>query len=83
MATTAKIRDLRIHFPEIRELVESEGEVILTVKGEPRYRLSLYARERTAAPPTIDYWARLCSYQPAPITAEQARELDEHNRGDR
>ena len=36
------IRDLRNRFPKVRRLVESHGEVILTEKGKPRYRLTLY-----------------------------------------
>ncbi len=51
------IRDLRNRFPQVRKLVESRGEVILTEKGKPRYRLTLYSPESTAMPPPIDYWA--------------------------
>lgn len=83
MKKTSSIRDLRNHFPKIRKLVESEGEVLLTDRGKPRYRLSLYTAEPTGAPPLIDFWARLISYQPEPITAAQARALHEHNRGER
>jgi antitoxin (DNA-binding transcriptional repressor) of toxin-antitoxin stability system len=83
MKKTATIRDLRNHFPKIRKLVESEGEVLLTERGKPRYRLALYTPERPQAPPLIDFWARLYAYQPEPMTAAQVRELDEENRGDR
>jgi len=83
MATTITIRDLRNHFPKVRQLVESEGEVLLTEKGEPRYRLTLYSPGQIEEPPVIDYWARLNDYQPEAITAEEAIALHEENRGDR
>lgn len=83
MKTTTTIRDLRNHFPKVRKLVESEGEVLLTERGKPRYRLSLYTPERTEAPPFVDFWARLIAYQPEPITEAQAHALHEENRGDR
>jgi antitoxin (DNA-binding transcriptional repressor) of toxin-antitoxin stability system len=82
---TAKItvRDLRNHFPKVRKLVESEGEVLLTEKGEPRYRLTVYTPLQVEMPPPIDYWARLTAYQPETITEDEARLLDEENRGNR
>ena len=80
---TSSIRDLRNRFPQIRKLVESEGEVVLTEKGKPRYRLSLYTPTRAGLPPAVDYWARLESYQPQAMTEDQARALHEENRGDR
>ncbi|HME39029.1 MAG TPA: hypothetical protein VKG63_08715 [Steroidobacteraceae bacterium] len=83
MKKTTSIRDLRNHFPKVRKLVESEGEVLLTERGKPRYRLSLYTPEGVQTPPVIDFWARLNAYQPEPITVEQARVLHEDNRGDR
>lgn len=82
---TAKItvRDLRNHFPKVRKLVESEGEVLLTEKGEPRYRLTVYTPSQVETPPPVDYWARLTGYQPETMTEDEARLLDEDNRGDR
>jgi antitoxin (DNA-binding transcriptional repressor) of toxin-antitoxin stability system len=79
----ATIRDLRNHFPRVRKLVEAEGEVVLTEKGKPRYRLSLYTPARSTASPPVDYWARLTAYQPDVITEAQAQALHEENRGDR
>jgi len=64
---------LRNHFPKVRKLVETEGEVLLTEKGKPRYRLMLYTPARTQKPLPIDYWARLHAYQPQAITEAQAR----------
>lgn len=79
----ATLRDLRNRFPQIRKLIESEGEVILTEKGKPRYRLTLYTPERGGTPPSVDYWARLSAYQPRCLTKAQARALHSENRGDR
>lgn len=83
MSTTASIRDLRNHFPKVKKLVETEGEVLLTEKGEPKYRLTRYIPPRTKAPAPVDYWARLNSYQPEAMTEAQARSLHEENRGGR
>ena len=83
MATTTSIRDLRNHFPKVRKLVETEGEVLLTEKGKPRYRLTLYTPSRIQKAPPVDYWARLNAYQPQAMTEAQARALHEENRGDR
>jgi antitoxin (DNA-binding transcriptional repressor) of toxin-antitoxin stability system len=77
------IRDLRNHFPKIRRLVESQGEVILTEKGKPRYRLSLYTPEVAGKPRRVDYWARLNSYQPRTLSKSQAHALHDENRGER
>lgn len=83
MATTT-IRDLRNHFPKVRRLVETEGEVIVTDKGEPKYRVTLYSAARSRkTPPPKDYLARLSRYQTRPIGAAAARALHEENRGDR
>jgi antitoxin (DNA-binding transcriptional repressor) of toxin-antitoxin stability system len=80
---TATVRDLRNHFPKVRKLVLTEGEVLLTEKGEPKYRLTLYTPAPEKKAPVVDYWARLNSYQPQSLTAAQAREIHEENRGDR
>jgi antitoxin (DNA-binding transcriptional repressor) of toxin-antitoxin stability system len=82
--STSTIRDLRNHFPKVRKLVETLGEVLLTEKGKPRYRLTLYTPPGAAgeAPP-VDYWARLNAYQPRALTKVQSRALHDENRGDR
>lgn len=80
---TITVRDLRNHFPKVRKLVESEGEVLLTEKGKPKYRLILYTPTLDKKAPALDYWARLNSYQPQSMTEAQAREIHEENRGDR
>jgi len=79
MAATATIRELRFRFRKVKRLLEVEGEVIVTEKGKPRYRLTLYSPLRTEMPPAVDYWARLTAYQPQAITPAEARALDEEN----
>ncbi len=83
MTATTTVRDLRNHFPKVRKLVETEGEVVLTEKGKPRYRLTVYTPALAGRPRSIDYWARLNSYQPQAMTKAQARALEEENRGGR
>lgn len=83
MAATASIRDLRNHFPKVRKLVETEGEVLLSENGRTRYRLILHTETPVSTAPSIDYWARLTVHQPTPITTAQARALHDDNRGER
>jgi len=51
------IHDLRNHFPKVRKVLEAEGEVVLTDKGKPRYRLTFYTPSSVEKPPPVDYWA--------------------------
>ena len=84
MAATATIRDLRNRFPEIRKLVEKEGEVVVTEQGTPKYRLTPFTpadRKRPAR--SKDYLKRLRRHQPRPLSATAAGALDEANRGQR
>ena len=83
MATTT-IRDLRNRFPKVKEMVETEGEVIITDSGQPKYKLTLYtpAPSRKAAG-VKDYMARLRQHQAQPIPAAAARSLLDENRGNR
>jgi antitoxin (DNA-binding transcriptional repressor) of toxin-antitoxin stability system len=83
MPATASIRDLRNHFPKIRKLVETEGEVLLSESGRTKYRLVLHTEPAAKAVRTVDYWTRLTAHQPKPLTAAQARALHDDNRGDR
>lgn len=83
MQKTASIRDLRNHFPKVRRIVETEGEVLLTESGEPKYRLTPYSVPLSKSPPPVDYWARLTAYQPTPISPGDAQALAYDNRGDR
>jgi antitoxin (DNA-binding transcriptional repressor) of toxin-antitoxin stability system len=83
MQPTASIRDLRNHFPRIRRILETEGEVLLTESGKAKYRLTPYAEPATKASAPVDYFARLIAYQPDPLSAQAAQSLHEENRGDR
>jgi antitoxin (DNA-binding transcriptional repressor) of toxin-antitoxin stability system len=83
MQSTASIRDLRNHFPRIRRILETEGEVLLTESGKMKYRLTPYAEPATKTSAPVDYFARLISYQPDAISAQEAQSLHEENRGDR
>jgi antitoxin (DNA-binding transcriptional repressor) of toxin-antitoxin stability system len=83
MRSTASVRDLRNHFPKVRKILETEGEVLLTESGAARYRLTPYSTAPTKTPPPVNYWARLTSYQPNPISAEASKALNDENRGDR
>ena len=84
MAGTATIRALRNRFPQIRKLVEAEGEVLVTERGTPRYRLTLYTPPRKRqVPPPKDYMARLRRHQASPLSAAAANALHEANRGPR
>ena len=83
MAATATIRQLRNQFPEVRKLLEEEGEVIVTDQGAPRYRLTRYAPDNAAAVPAKDYLTRLRRHQPHPLSSTAAKKLRDANRGDR
>mgnify|MGYP001093769071 CR=1 FL=1 len=83
MSSTATVRELRNRFPEIRKRLESEGEVLVTERGKPRYRLTLYAPRQEPSAPAVDYWERLKSYQPRSMTRAQSRKLHDENRGER
>jgi hypothetical protein len=84
MAAKATIRELRNEFPKVRKLIEEEGEVLVTEKGTPRYRLTRYvSRGHKRLPAPKDYLARLRRHQPRPLSAAAARALNNLNRGDR
>jgi len=84
MASTATVHDLRNRFPKVKKLVESEGEVLVTDRGTPKYRLTLYTTPHAAkSPPAKDYVARLSRYQSRPLGAAAAKTLHEENRGGR
>jgi hypothetical protein len=84
MPARASVRDLRNRFPQIRKLIEEQGEVLVTEQGAVRYRITRYAPAAgPEAPPPKDYLARLRRHQPRPLSAAAARALREANRGDR
>jgi len=81
--TTASIRDLRTKFPKIRRLVETEGEVVVTERGEPRFVLRHYAGRAPRKTIAADRYERLVSRMPRMLTEKQSRAIDELNRGER
>ncbi len=84
MTATTSIRDLRNHFPKVRKLVETAGEVLLTEKGKPRYRLTLYTPVPSQKPPPIkDYLERLKRHQPCVQSGGEYLSVIEDNRGER
>jgi antitoxin (DNA-binding transcriptional repressor) of toxin-antitoxin stability system len=84
MPATATVRDLRNRFPQIRKLVEQEGEVVVTEQGTPKYRLTRYSQSgRRPLTPPKDYVSRLRRHQPRPISAAAAKALHDTNRGER
>lgn len=80
---TATIRELRNNFPRVRKALESDGEVVITEQGEPKYRLVRYARSPATRARAKDYLARLTRHQPKPMSATAAAALAAANRGDR
>ena len=84
MAATATVRELRNHFPKVRKLVETEGEVVVTEQGTPKYRLTRFTPVAgRKAPASKDYLRRLRRHQPRPSSGAAARALDDANRGTR
>ena len=82
--TTASIRELRTQFPKIRHLIETDGEVIVTDRGQPRYVLRNYSPAPAKKPKKqVDYYKRLITRMPKMLTAKQVREIHEQNRGER
>jgi antitoxin (DNA-binding transcriptional repressor) of toxin-antitoxin stability system len=83
MAVTT-IRELRNRFPAVKRLVEAEGEVIVTDRGQPKYRLTLYTPPRSVSEPAAkDYVARLQRHQPDALSGTGAAALENENRGER
>lgn len=84
MPATATVRDLRNRFPQIKKLVEQEGEVVVTERGTPKYRLTRYSKAGRKPPaPSKDYLKRLRRHQSRPISAAAAKALHDANRGER
>jgi prevent-host-death family protein len=80
---TGTIRDLRNHFPKIKKIVETEGEVIVTDKGRPKYKLTLYTPSQVKrVPRTKDYMARMRRFQHRPLSRAAAQSLEAENRGE-
>jgi len=73
----ASIRQLRTEFPKVRALIEREGEVVVTERGQAAYVIRPYQppKQQKKAKP-FDYYARLIKRMPKPISAEASRALD-------
>ena len=82
---TATIRDLRNHFPKVKEMIETEGEVIVTDKGQPKYKLTLYTPPQAEKPSRgpKNYMSRLRRFQRRPMSARKVKTLEDENRGER
>ena len=80
---TATIRDLRTKFPKVRRLVETDGQVIVTEHGEPRFLLQPYRAKPVRKTPAVDFYKRLVSRMPKMLSESQSRAIDELNRGER
>ena len=80
----ASIRQLRTEFPKVRAMIEREGEVIVTERGQAAYVIRPYQAppKRRKKPEPFDYYARLIKRMPKPISKEAARAM-EADRDDR
>jgi antitoxin (DNA-binding transcriptional repressor) of toxin-antitoxin stability system len=80
----ATLSDLRNHFSKVKKLIETEGEVVVTDNGEPKYKLTLYTAASRRKPSVAkDYIARLRRHQARPISSAASKSLNDENRGDR
>lgn len=73
---TASIRQLRQEFPKVRAMIAREGEVVVTERGQAAYVIKPYQPPKKKKPGKKDYYARLLSYMPKPISAEASRAMD-------
>lgn len=60
------VRELRGSFPKVKRILETEGAVIVSDHGEPKYLLALYTPSPAWGPRAKDYMARLKKFQPRP-----------------
>jgi antitoxin (DNA-binding transcriptional repressor) of toxin-antitoxin stability system len=81
--TKATVRDLRTRFPRLKRAIAREGEILVTEHGRPAYVLLAYPAARHPSAERIDYFERLRSRQPRPLSTRASRALDEANRGER
>ena len=78
----ASIRQHRTEFPKVRAMIAREGEVVVTERGQATYVIKPYVARKKKKAVKKDYYARLLSYMPKPISAEAARAM-EADRDDR
>lgn len=74
---SASVRQLRQEFPKVRAMIEREGEVVVTERGQAAYIIRPYTppKKKTKAEP-FDYYARLIKRMPKPISAAASRAMD-------
>ncbi len=74
---TASVRQLRAEFPKVRAIIEREGEIVVTERGQAAYIIKPYTapKKKAGKRKRIDYYARLLSYMPKPISAEASRAM--------
>ncbi|MBI2496779.1 MAG: hypothetical protein HYV75_02225 [Opitutae bacterium] len=73
----ASIRQLRTEFPKVRAMIEREGGVVVTERGQAAYVIKPYtAPRKKGRPEKFDYYARLIKRMPKPISAEASRAMD-------
>jgi len=80
---TASIRDLRTRFPQVRRLLEREGEVVVTDRGKPVIVLRNYDAHARSKKTPVDYLKRLRQHMPLSISRADRQALDEAARGER
>lgn len=74
---TASVRQLRTEFPKVRAMIEREGEVVVTERGQAAYIIKPYqAPKKKAKAEPFDYYARLIKRMPKPISAKASRAMD-------
>jgi antitoxin (DNA-binding transcriptional repressor) of toxin-antitoxin stability system len=90
MATDSKasrvtIRDLRTRFPAVRDVLEREGEVVVTERGRDAYLLRAVdvATVARSSPTRRDYFERVREIMPKPLTAAQSALIDGADRDER
>jgi len=81
--STATIRDLRTRFPKLKQILEREGELLVTDRGRPAYVLRVYSPAPMEKKSRIDYYTRLKAHQPGPISTAAAKALDRTDRDER
>ena len=80
---TATIRDLRTRFPEIRKLLEREGEIVVTDRGKPVVVLRNYEAKPAARTANVSYFNRLKRRMPTALSRANRQTLDEASRAER
>ncbi|MBW7897001.1 MAG: type II toxin-antitoxin system Phd/YefM family antitoxin [Opitutaceae bacterium] len=74
---TATVRQLRTEFSKVRDIIEREGEVVVTERGQAAYIIRSYqAPKKQAQEVPFDYYARLVKRMPKPISAKAAKAMD-------